>query len=99
MTSGLYMVVERFRDAPAVYARFREQGRMLPPGVEYIESWVDDGVRVCFQLMRAESRALLDDWMSRWRDLVDFEVWPVTGSAEAAGRAGDGIENREEGEP
>ncbi len=88
MAHRLYMVVERFRDAPAVYARFAEKGRMLPPGVEYVDSWVDEGVSVCFQLMRAAEPGHLDAWMRAWDDLVDFEVWPVTGSTDAAGRVG-----------
>lgn len=30
----LYMVIEHFREGPlAVYARFREKGRMLPDGL------------------------------------------------------------------
>src|SRR5688500_18331094 len=39
----LWMVVERFknRDAAAVYARFREQGRMMPDGLEFVASWVE----------------------------------------------------------
>ncbi|MBX3322652.1 MAG: DUF3303 family protein [Phycisphaeraceae bacterium] len=82
--SQLYMVVERFKDAAAVYARFGEQGRLLPPGVEYIQSWVDEQRTVCFQVMRADRLELLEAWMRAWDDLVVFEVWPVTGSAEAA---------------
>lgn len=88
MGDRLYMVVERFRDAAAVYARFAERGRMLPPGVEYVESWVDEGVSVCFQLMRAEERGQLEAWMRAWEDLVEFEVWAVMGSGEAVGRVG-----------
>ena len=29
-------------------------------------------------------RALLDEWMAHWDDLIDFEVIEVVGSAEAA---------------
>ena len=31
-----YMVVEHFKDAAAVYRRFRERGRMAPDGLVYI---------------------------------------------------------------
>jgi hypothetical protein len=34
--------------------------------------------------MEAEDRKLLDEWMSNWSDLVEFEVYPVISSKEAA---------------
>jgi hypothetical protein len=37
----LYMVVEHFKDAPAIYRRLREKGRMMPEGLEYVSSWID----------------------------------------------------------
>jgi len=84
----LFMVVERFRngDAPAVYRRFRERGRMTPEGLTYVESWVDDSLRICFQVMQTDRRDLIDEWMTRWADLVEFEVYPVVTSAEASAR-------------
>jgi hypothetical protein len=86
----LYMVIERFRngDAASVYRRFRERGRMAPPGVEYIASWVTEDLTTCYQVMQTEKRVLLDQWMANWHDLVDFEVLPVLTSTEAAARAG-----------
>src|SRR5690349_10366677 len=41
----LFMVVERFRGGQArpVYERAREQGRLLPEGLRYVESWVAAG--------------------------------------------------------
>ncbi|HEX2094491.1 MAG TPA: DUF3303 family protein [Longimicrobiaceae bacterium] len=82
----LYMIVERFRDGDAlpVYRRFRDRGRMAPEGVRYVASWVTDDLRRCFQVMECEDRGLLEEWMAKWRDLVDFEVHPVITSAEAA---------------
>ena len=84
----LYMVIERFRggDAVPVYRRFRERGRLAPDGLTFVNSWVDDSLRICFQLMRTDRRELIDEWMSRWSDLVEFEVYPVVTSAEAAAR-------------
>ena len=84
----LYMVIERFRggDAGPVYRRFRERGRMVPEGLSYVDSWVDESLRICFQLMRTDRRELLDEWMSQWSDLVEFEVYPVVTSAEASSR-------------
>ena len=82
----LFMVIERFRndDAGPVYARFREKGRMLPEGVEYVDSWVTEDRAVCYQLMRCDERAQLGEWIAKWNDLVEFEVVRVMTSAEAA---------------
>jgi hypothetical protein len=88
MPGTLYMVVEHFRkgDAAAVYGRFRERGRMLPDGLTYVSSWVDQSFSRCYQVMETPDRRLLEEWMARWSDLIDFEVHPVLTSAEAAER-------------
>jgi hypothetical protein len=86
MESRLYMVVETFKDTPAVYRRFRERGRMAPPGLTYVSSWVDEKLERCFQLMETHDRRLLDEWMANWSDLTAFEVYPVITSQEAAER-------------
>jgi len=81
------MVIETFKSRDAatlVYARFAERGRMLPNGLEYVDSWVEDGFGRCFQLMETEDASLFDLWIANWSDLVDFEVIPVTNSAAAA---------------
>jgi hypothetical protein len=82
------MVVENFKngDAVPVYRRFRELGRLAPPGLTYVSSWVTDKLDRCYQLMETADRALLDQWMAAWSDLVDFEVYSVISSQEAAGR-------------
>ena len=84
----LYMVVENFRngDPVPVYRRFREQGRLVPEGVRYVSSWVDETLERCFQLMETDDRLLLDEWMKHWTDLVEFAVYPVVSSAEAVER-------------
>jgi len=84
MRNQLYMVVEHFKDAPAVYRRFRERGRMAPEGLVYLSSWVDEQFERCFQLMEADDRSLLNEWIAKWSDLPQFEVWPVMTSEEAA---------------
>jgi hypothetical protein len=83
----LYMVIERYGNgADAVYERALEKGRMLPDGLEYIDSWVEaDRRERCFQLMRAEDPSLFETWISNWSDLADFEIVAVITSAEAAG--------------
>ena len=85
---ALFMVVEHFRNGEAapVYQRFRERGRLAPEGLSYIASWVDDALSTCFQVMETADRALLEEWMSHWSDLINFEVHPVMTSAEAAQR-------------
>jgi Protein of unknown function (DUF3303) len=82
----LYMIVEHFRDGDPkpVYARFRDRGRLAPPGLTYVNSWVTHDLTACYQVMESPSRELLDAWMQAWRDLVEFEVFPVMTSAEAS---------------
>ena len=82
----LFMVIERFKhgDAKAVYRRFREQGRMLPDGLKYIESWTEANFDRCFQLMECDDPQLFQEWMSHWQDLVEFEIVAVVSSKEAA---------------
>lgn len=55
----------------------------MPDGLEYVASWVDLGFTTCFQLMQTNDERLFDKWMSRWQDLVDFELVAVRTSAEA----------------
>ncbi len=67
-----------------VYRRFRERGRLAPEGLQYISSWVDEKLERCFQLMETDNRQLLDEWIAHWSDLVEFEIYPVYSSQEAA---------------
>jgi hypothetical protein len=52
----LFLVIERFKRGPQpVGERFRRQGRMMPPGVNYHASWLEpDGSR-CFQITEART--------------------------------------------
>jgi hypothetical protein len=79
----LFMVVERFAPGRAaeIYRIAREQGRMLPEGLVYVDSWVSAGLDVCFQLMECEDPVLFQEWIARWGDLADFEIVPVTPSS------------------
>ena len=49
-----------------------------------MDSWVDERLDRCFQLMETDDPRLFDDWIARWADLAEFEVVPVLRSAEAA---------------
>lgn len=81
----LYMIVESFknRDAIPVYRRFREMGRLVPDGLKYISSWVTKDMTRCYQVMECSDPLLLERWMARWSDLVDFEVLEVIPSTQA----------------
>jgi hypothetical protein len=85
----LYMVIERFVRGPLpVYERAAEKGRMMPEGLHYVRSWVDSrDLSTCFQLMEVDDESLFAEWMSRWDDLVEFQVVPVISSEEASTRA------------
>ncbi|MGE5845966.1 MAG: DUF3303 domain-containing protein, partial [Ignavibacteria bacterium] len=65
---------------------FRDKGRLAPEGLNYISSWVDESISRCFQIMETEDPALIDQWMNSWKDIVEFEVFPVITSEEAAER-------------
>jgi len=80
----LYMVIEHFKEnaAPEIYQRFRERGRMMPEGLEYVSSWIDVDLTVCYQLMRTADASLLPLWTDNWKDLIDFEIVPVRTSTE-----------------
>jgi hypothetical protein len=58
----LYMVIERFKEGSAleIYRRFREKGRMMPEGLEYISSWIDFDFKTCWQLMQTKDLGLFD---------------------------------------
>ncbi|HEX8162950.1 MAG TPA: DUF3303 family protein [Pyrinomonadaceae bacterium] len=82
----LFMVIERFRSreaASSVYRRFEERGRMLPEGLRYVSSWVASDLGRCFQLMDCDDARLFEQWIVHWRDLIEFEIVPVTSSQEA----------------
>jgi hypothetical protein len=82
----LYMVIEQFKngDPVPVYRRFRDQGRMVPNGLEYVSSWVDTNLERCFQIMETSNPELIANWITNWDDIVDFEVVPIIPSAAAA---------------
>lgn len=82
----LFMVVERFRnqDAKAVYRRLGEEGRMMPVGLSYEGSWVEADLGRCFQLVECDDVALLQRWVAKWRDVVEFEIVPVLEGGETA---------------
>src|SRR5947208_5204747 len=57
----LYIVIEHLKEGAAseIYRRLRTKGRMMPEGLDYISSWIDLELKVCWQLMQTEDLALL----------------------------------------
>ena len=79
----LYMVIERFKADPAlIYQRLRERGRMMPVGLDYVSSWINLDLKICYQLMQTKDESLFALWTQNWKDLMEFEIVPVRTSAE-----------------
>jgi len=81
----LFMIIERFRDNDMIpiYRRVRDEGRMFPEGLEYVDSWVEPNFSRCFQLMRCDDLKLLQEWILKWRGSgTSFEIVPVLTSKE-----------------
>ena len=81
----LYLIIENFKnsDPVPVYRRLHEKGRLAPAGLTYVSSWVTLDMTKCYQVMECDERQLLDQWITTWSDLADFEVIPVITSAQA----------------
>ena len=84
-----YMVIERFKEGAIreIYTRLEEEGRMMPEGLEYVNSWISSDLGLCFQLMECENEALFEEWKANWKDLFELEIFPVLSSAEASAKA------------
>ncbi len=78
------MVIERFKPGAVeeIYRRFRDKGRMMPDELEYVSSWINSDLTVCYQLMQTNDITLFDRWTENWEDLMEFEIVPVRTSAE-----------------
>jgi Protein of unknown function (DUF3303) len=74
-----YMVIETFASGAKadVYDRFCQKGRMLPEGLHYINSWLEQDGDRCFQLMETDQPLLFKTWICAWNDLVSFEIIPL----------------------
>lgn len=81
----IFMVIENFKKSSAkvVYDRYDKNGRMMPEGLSYINSWVDKKFEKCYQVVECDDKNKLQEWISNWQDLVDFEIIPVMTSNEA----------------
>jgi hypothetical protein len=74
-----YMVIESFLEncVEDVYERFHKSGRMLPEGLNYIDSWLTKDGACCFQLMETERYELFQEWTDKWDDLTRFEILEI----------------------
>ena len=80
----LFMIIERFRDNDMlpIYKRVRDEGRSLPEGLTYVDSWVEPNFARCFQLMECDDLRLFQRWVVTWRGSgVTMEIVPVVSSA------------------
>ena len=66
-----YMVIEKFSAGwkERVYAHFEQHGRLLPDGLEYLDSWRVKGADLCYQLMQTDDFSLFEVWKSRWDEI------------------------------
>ena len=53
----MYMIIETFRKnkVKELYKRFEEKGRQLPTGVHYVNSWINEEITTCYQVMESDS--------------------------------------------
>lgn len=84
-----YMIIETFKAGKVeeIYRRLDARGRMQPDGLVYINSWIADDLRTCYQVMETDSEAKLHEWMSHWDDVMEFKIVRVLSSAEARQQA------------
>ncbi len=78
-----FMVIEYFKDNDMVpvYQRLKDNGRGLPEGLTYIDSWVEPSFARCFQLMECDDPALFQEWVLQWRGTgATVEIVPVVSS-------------------
>lgn len=71
-----FMVIETYKQGclDQVYERFHRKGRMLPPGLNFLENWLEKDGNRCFQLMETERPELFPEWTRQWQDLMSFEI-------------------------
>ncbi|MBD2256394.1 DUF3303 family protein [Pseudanabaena sp. FACHB-2040] len=76
----LFMVIERFKDNDMlpIYQQIRDEGRLFPEGLKYIDSWVEPNFSRCFQLMECDDLSLFQEWILKWCGSgATFEIVPV----------------------
>ncbi len=71
-----FMVIETYAEGclDKVYERFHRMGRMLPPGLDFLDSWLEKDGNRCYQLMETARPELFPQWTRQWEDLMSFEI-------------------------
>jgi hypothetical protein len=74
-----FMVVERFKENcfDKNDYKYNKEGRLLPEGLYYLNSWLNKDENICFQLMETNNIELFDIWIENWKEFTDFEVYPI----------------------
>ena len=64
-----FMIIERFKDQDMlpVYKKLQHNGRMMPHGLKYVDSWVEPNFASMLQLMECDDLRLLQQWILNWR--------------------------------
>jgi hypothetical protein len=85
--SMLFVVIERFRTGAVseAYRRFNERGRLAPDALKTLGSWVAADLSRCVQIVEADDASSIQRWVANWADLIDFEIFPASEGAAAAG--------------
>lgn len=73
------MVVENYKEGcfEQIYERYNAKGRLFPEGLHFLNSWVNKDKNICFQLMETNDEQLFSKWFEQWKDLVDFDLYPI----------------------
>lgn len=84
-----YMIIETFKPGKIkeIYQRLEEKGRMQPEGLIYINSWINEDMETCYQVMETDSIEKIHEWILNWDDVMEFEIVPVITSLEAKKKA------------
>ena len=83
-----YLIIEHFYPdrIKDLYDAFDRKGRLLPEGLTFLNSWIDEEVKTCYQIMESPRLDLLYEWTELWKDYATFEIIPVINSEEARKR-------------
>ncbi len=77
--SNQYMIVEDFipEKTNELYNRFYAQELNLPNGVSYLDSWINEDIATCYQIMESTSLELITNWLSTWNTSKNIALIPL----------------------
>jgi hypothetical protein len=83
------MIIEHFHPGKVkeIYLNLDKTGRKIPEGVHYINSWIDENLTICYQIMESNSDEKIQEWVNMNKGPVDYEVIKVITSAQAKEKA------------